>query len=323
MGDKVKFEHKIFTSFEDAHFRRSNQDGEAVLVVDMGAGEVTMSLTGIQNEFKIADASPDGQMLRLIGEALGFVKALKLGDAIPKEVLTGEPSWEVSDLHMEIAKQRLNMQLVTWLSGGEALITDPEALLQIAEDPKTKDKVNNAFTEAAQQLGFGGDRQKVIGLIEMLGKELAHIEALRDLYARVREIDQKVQALRKLYAHERSVFDIADRVARLMKLAVDGFEDTFSQTDANTGEIMAVLKNIDAQVTYIRKARDLLYRQLMAWEDMFEMWPGVEPQRSPKIPDVLRETYRFLAPRYMPVDEWKLYTKLSVDQDEPKSAMTW
>lgn len=323
MGDKVQFEHKIFNSFEGAHFRRSSQDGEPVLVVDMGAGEVTMTLAGIQNEFKIADTSPDGQMLRLIGEALDFIKALKPGDPIPKEVLTGEPSWEVSDRHIEIAKQRLNMQLVTWLSGGETLITDPEALLQIAEDPKTKDKVNNAFTEAAQQLGFGGDRQKVVGLIEMLGKELAHIEALRDMYARVIEIDKKIQTLRKLYAHERSVFDIADRVARLMKVAVDSFDDTFSQTDANTGEIMSVLKNIDAQVAYIRKARDLLYRQLMAWEEMFEMWPRVEPQRSPKIPDILRETYRFLAPRYMPVDEWKLYTKLSVNQDEAKSTMTW
>ena len=323
MDDKVHFEHKVFSSFEDPYFRRSNQHGEAVLVVNMGGNEITLSLAGIQNEFKISDASPDGKMLRLIDEALGFVKVLKPGDPIPKEVLTGEPSWEVGERHIEIATQRLNMQLVTWLSGGEILITDPQALLQIAEDPKTKEKVNHAFTEAAEKLGFGDDRQKVVGLIEMLAKELAHIEALRDMYAGVKEIDQKIQTIRKLYARERSVFDVADRVARLMKVAVDSFEDTFSQTDANTGEIMAVLKNIDAQVTYIRKARDLLYRQLMAWEEIFEMWQRQEPQRSPKVPDILRETYRFLAPRYMPVDDWKLYTKLSVSQEQSKSSVTW
>ena len=323
MGDKVEFEHKVFSSFEDPYFRQSSQGSEAVLVVDMGGTEITLTLAGIQNEFKISDASPDGKMLRLISDALGFVKMLKPGDPLPKEVLTGEPSWEVSARHTEISTQRLNMQLVTWLSGGETLITDPEALLQIAEDPKTKEKVNTAFTEAAQQLGFGDDRQKVVGLIEMLAKELAHIEALRDMYARVREIDEKIQTLRKIYAHERSVFDVADRVARLMKLAVDGFEDTFSQTDANTGEVIAVLKNIDAQVLYIRKARDHLYRQLMAWEETFEMWQNQEAQRSPKTPEILREIYRFLAPRYMPVDDWKLYTKLSVDREETKSTMTW
>ena len=323
MEDTIRFEHKIFSSFEDILFRLSAQDNKPVMIVDMGGSEVALTLAGIKNEFKIADATADGKMLNLIGDALDFVKALKPGDKLPKEVLTGEPSWEISERHLEIAKQRLNMQLVTWLSGGETLITDPEALLQIAEDPTTKDKVNNAFSEAAQQLGFGSDREKVIELIEKLARELAHIEALRDMYARVVEISDKVQTLRKLYSRERSVFDIADRVARLMKLATDGFEDTFTQTDANTGEIMSVLKNIDAQVSYIRKSRDLLYRQLRAWDETFEMWERTPAQQSHKVPDVLRETYRFLAPRYMPVDEWKLFTKLSEQQEETKSAMTW
>ncbi len=321
--EEVRFEHKVFSSFEDIAFRRSTQDNKPVMMVNMGGSEVALTINSLKNEFNIADATTDGKMLKLIAEALDFVRELKPGDKLPKEVLTGEPSWEVSPRHIEIAKQRLNMQLVTWLSGGETLITDPEALLQIAEDPTTKDKVSNAFAEAAEQLGFGRDREKVIGLIEMLAHELAHIEALRDMYAKVVEISGKVQTLRKLYSRERSVYDIADRVARLIKLATDGFEDTFSQTDANTGEIMSVLKNIDAQVAYIRKARDMLYRQLMAWDDTFEMWANTPAQQSHKVPDILRETYRFLAPRYMPVDEWKLYTKLSAQQDEAKSAMTW
>ncbi len=319
----VHFEHKFFTSVEDAHFRLSAHDNQPVLVVNMGGSEVALTLNGIRNEFGLSDSSADGKMLGLIAESLGFVKMLKPGDQLPKEVLTGEPSWEVNARHIDIATQRLNMQLVTWLSGGEALITDPEALLQIAEDPKTKEKVNNAFTEAAQKLGFGSDREKVISLIEKLAKELAHIEALRDMYAHVQEIDDKVQTLRKLYSRERSVYDIADRVARLMKLAVDGFDDTFSQTDANTGEIMSVLKNIDNQVSYIRKARDLLYRQLVAWEDIIVEWENQPAQRAMKVPDLLRDTYRFLAPRYMPVDDWKLYTKLSIQDEEPKSTMTW
>ena len=103
MGDKVEFEHKVFSSFEDPYFRQSSQGSEAVLVVDMGGTEITLTLAGIQNEFKISDASPDGKMLRLISDALGFVKMLKPGDPLPKEVLTGEPSWEVSARHTEIS----------------------------------------------------------------------------------------------------------------------------------------------------------------------------------------------------------------------------
>lgn len=83
----VTFQHRFF-AYPDLFFYRPEFGGEPVAVIKMGDNEVALSFRGIKSEFDITDDSPDGQMLRLVGEALGFVNGLRPGDPIPKEVLT-------------------------------------------------------------------------------------------------------------------------------------------------------------------------------------------------------------------------------------------
>ncbi|CAA7611694.1 hypothetical protein [Magnetospirillum sp. UT-4] len=305
----VKFEHKFFQSFEDLYFRLTDV-GEAVAVVKLADNEAILGFDGIKREFGLTAETADGRMLDKVAEGLAFVRGLRIGDELPKEILTREASWEPTERHRRIAHQRLTMQLVTWLTGNEHIFTSPEELMQVAEDPQVKKNISLAFSEAAEELGLGRDnREEVVKYIEALAKELAYIEAERDLFAEVKKVDEKVQGFRRLYSSDRGMIETTDQVARLSQRALKVFQDYFDQVDAQTGEILAMLKNIDNQVDYIRSVRDELFRRLLPWEDIVRVWKSIFVVRSDDNILRIRDLYQFLAPRFMQVNDWVLVTK--------------
>ena len=308
---RVLFDHAFFTKLEDAYFQKSEQGGEVVLTIRFAKNHVSLPFKGIKREFKIADDSADAQMLEQVTKALKYVKGLRIGDPLPKEILTREASWELSERHLKIAYQRVSVQLVNWITGDQQVITDPEELLQLADDPQIKKTVNRAFGEAAEKLGLGRDhKEEVINHVETLAHELAYIEALRDRFRHVEKMENKIQDLRRLYGRERSVLEVADQVARLGLRAVDEFKAAFLEVDAQTGEILSVLRNLESQIAYIRDKRDDIHAKLMAWDELLEEWDKVEIKMSPDKPELLRRTYQFLAPRFMAVKDWVLMSKL-------------
>lgn len=319
----VNFSIKFFTAVEGSYFRKSNETEEPVFVLNLGGEEVMLPFPGIRREFDIEEESADDQMLELVATGLDYVKVLMPGDDLPKEMLTGEASWEISDEHRIIAQQRLSMQLVSWVSGDENLITDPQQLLQIAEDPAVKEKVASAFDEAAVAIGLeSGEGDKVVDLIEELAEELAYIETLRDQFRGVISMEKKIKMLRNVAAKHRSILDSATSVAKLISVASKEFGEEFDMADGQTGEIIAVLKNIAAQKEYIRGTRNSVYRRLVAWDTLLRAWDKESGQYTATIPDLLRETYRFLAPRYMQTDDW-LLTGESQGGEETKTEQVW
>lgn len=323
--DVVTFESKVFSRMEGAYFRKSDQTDEPVFVVNLAGEEIILPFPGICREFNIDRKSHDGKMLNMIAHSLDFIKFLMLGDALPKEILTGEASWEVSGQHRMVAYQRLSMQLVSWMSGGdETQVTDPEQLLQIAEDPATKTKITDAFNAAAKSLGYGdGDGEEVIKRIEQLAEEISYIETLREKFRDIIMIEQKLRKLKIVYGREQSVQDLLTPVTRLVIIAKDEFEMKFEEIDGQTGEIISVLKNIDAQRAFIRQSRDSLYKRLMAWDDLLDSWRNEQPMKSKTIEELVRQTYRFLAPRFMRQDEWQLSSHLHDGPKEDSGGQTW
>lgn len=307
----VQFEHPFFKRMTDIFFRLDERSGEAVAVVTLGEEHLVLPFAGLRREFNLDDG-PDGQMLAVLAKGLRYVKGLRIGDPLPPEITTRRASWRPDARHHQIAYHRLAMQLMGWLSGDEHIITNPDELLQVAGDPNFKRKVNEAFGEAAEHLGLGRDnREKVIGYIADLSDELAYIEAMRDQFHLMQQMDAKIQHLRRLYGAQRSVLEIVDPVARLIERAVAEFTNEFEQADAQTGEIMAALKNIDAQKVYIQDMRDELHVRLLPWEELLDEWHRLPPKKTEWAENLLERTYRFLAPRYMPVDEWAMMTKLA------------
>jgi uncharacterized coiled-coil DUF342 family protein len=187
--------------------------------------------------------------------------------------------------------------------------------MMMAEDPQVKKNINLAFSEAAAELGLGRDqRDQVVSQIEALAKQLAYIEALRDIFNEVKKIDEKIQELRRIFGTDRTMVDTADQVARLSQRCIQLFAENFDQIDAQTGEVMAMLKNITNQLDYIHKVRDELYRRLHPWERFIMLWKSVFIVRSDENIARIRDIYQFLAPRYMKVNDWVLMTKRGNDK---------
>ncbi len=312
LGDtpRVVFGHSFFSKLEDVCFRLSEQTGEAVMNIRFAKNDISLPIPGIKKELQLKENDADFQMLDQCAQALKFVKGLRLGDPLPRELITREASWDLSQRHATIAYQRIAVQLVNWMTGGEQLITDPDELLQLADDPHIKKNINLAFGEAAERMGLGRDhKEEVVHHVQTLAHELAYIEALRERVRRVEEMYEKIQGLRRLYGRERSVLEVADQVARLCGRALEEFKASFFEVDAQTGEILAVLRNLSSQIAYIRYKRDDLHARLMAWEDILEEWDKVQVKLGQDKPELLRRAYHFLAPRYMMVNEWVLMTR--------------
>lgn len=314
----------LFKAAPQGLFHKSPAE-EPVFSVRLGEMDVCLPLSGIRKEFAVDAQSEDGAMLDLIARALDFVSSLRQGDPLPTEVVTGEPSWEVSPVHKERAQHRLIIQLSTWLTGEERVFTSSEELSQIADDPNNKKKWNEAFDEAARQLGYmENGRERVMQLMTGLAEELAYIEALRDQYENIIVMDGRLQKIRTNYAHEASVRDIGDSVNRLLVLGKGKLKANFDEIDAQTGEIMSVLRNPDQQTKYIRRMRDDLYCRLIAWKDILGRWLKAPVNRCDANVVLLRDTYRFLAPRFMPSHEWALASKKSANQKtKAKTAVIW
>ncbi|MBF0250103.1 MAG: hypothetical protein HQL35_05660, partial [Alphaproteobacteria bacterium] len=298
--------------------------GEPVMLMTLEQNEVvSLKFAGIKSELKLALDDADAKMLDLITAALDYVRELRIGDPVPSELTSGRASWDVTDQHRMIAHNRVTMQLVSWMSGDEMLITDPVELAQVVDDPKTKAKISSAFGEAAKALGIGEDRKEdVVSLIANLADELSFIEALRMQMHEIERMFKKVEELEAKYKSEMSVMEMIAPIKRLFIIALDGFHQSFDQVDAQTGEILSALTNI-AQVTrFIRENRDDLHRRLWAWEDMIEAWSKLAPKRSAQAEDRLAELYRFLAQRFLPRNEWELFSQALEKMDKGKKRRT-
>jgi len=146
---------------------------------------------------------------------------------------------------------------------------------------------------------------------------------LRSKFHKVEQIQKNVLELEIKYKNEMSVMETILPVRRLFKIAIDGLQESFDEIDAQTGEILSVLKNIAAQTKFIRNVRDDLHRRLWAWEGIVEDWSMAVVKRSPHNEHLLDELYRFLAQRFLPTQEWELFTKAQDKSEKFSTQKMW
>jgi len=307
MDDTCILRHPVFTTLGDLLFRRAESDGAPVMIVKLGEREAAVPLRSLQREFAIPDESDDGHMLALIAQSLDFVAALRIGEALPTEVLSGQASWQPDEMHLKIANAKLQWQLVTWLNsgtGGDTPQLDAESLLQVADDPARRQQVQEAFAKAAESLGLPG-KEDVVRQVEELAQELAYIEALRDrLLRRVKLMSDKLNQMAQTYRGDGSHLETLTQVRRLTATALKQITHRFEELDAQTGEVMAALRNADSQRVFIRSNRDWLYRTQRAWQSLLQEWDLAGIGFDEGILLLLSRSYQFLAPRFMSVTEW-------------------
>ena len=301
--ERCLLSHPVFTMLGAVSFRRARTDGTPVMVVTLGEREAVVPLRALQREFGIGDDSPDGRMLGLIAESLGYVCGLSLGDLLPSEVISGRASWEPSAEHKRLAMNIIRLQLLSWIDPEAADPAKGDPLVRLEQEPALRQKVQLAFERAATELDLP-DSSAVVALVGELAGELAYIEALRDRLLRpVQAITARLERLAAAYRGDSQRQESVGRVTRLALSARHAFQERFDELAAQTGEVMSALRNMESQQTFIRSIRDQLYREQRAWQAILDAWAGADP--AEEVPwDLIMRTYQFLAPRYMPVTEW-------------------
>jgi len=300
----VELDHWFFRKVEGIRFQLHQTTMQPGVTITMAKNEAFLTIASLRKEFAIEPTSPDGLMLNQIAEGLKYVKGLLIGDELPKEILTGEASWEPTATHIAIAHQRVGMRLITLVSTDEPTTTDPKELLALADDPAIKKKINEAFEVAAVELGMQRDqKEEVIEFVNTLAGEMAYIEFLREKFMKMDALRERIQKVRTLHSRTPSVRESSDQVARLIERAIKEYQEMFDAIDERTSSVVPLLRDIDDSILYIRRVRDELHVRFMAWDDILKEWqPMVE--YSFKINELLRATHQFLAPRFMTFTDW-------------------
>jgi hypothetical protein len=299
------FAHSVFRA-PNAGFKLST-DGTPSFETRLGEFDVLVPLNMLAIEFEITEDSDDGQMLKRVIAGLPFIKRIRPGDSIPREILDGTASWSVEDYHRQLAQSRLAVQLASWMMGSETELGERGDLTQLADDPTTKMRVQEAATEMAVRLGLPRENKAaVFDRLELVARELAYIEALRDRFGLIRRIATSTEAVGKLYRRERGMVDDVARVQSLIRHPLRDLQSIFDQVDAQSGEILSLLRNVDAQIAFIRQSRDYLHVRMMLWDDTITAWTNSVIERSPEVEERIRALYRFLARHFTVHKTWEL-----------------
>ncbi|MEA1676941.1 hypothetical protein [Nitrospirillum sp. BR 11163] len=128
---------------------------------------------------------------------------------------------------------------------------------------------------------------------------------MRDRYGQVQQIIAGLSQAGRIYKTDRQLQADLTRMMALVKQPILDFEDIFGQLDAQTSEIMAVLKSYDSQVAFIRRMRDELHTRLMLWDDLIYAWDGEPMERGPELEARLKKTYQFLAQHFLVTKVWQ------------------
>lgn len=314
-----------FAAMGEIAFRRLETDRDPVMTLRLGDRDAVVALRAIQREWQIPDDSEDGRMLALIGEALDFVACLRPGDALPDEVLTGQASWTPDPEHHGVARARLHLQLVAWLSHSANVAPGlgSAELLRLADQGAVRAQVSTALSRVAQELKLP-DAGAVAPMLEELARELAYVEALRDrLLRRVERLAGAVAEMSRVRSNDAKRHETLVQVQRLSALALRQFRARFQELDAQTGEVLSALRNAGSQRAFIRSNRDWLYRSQRAWEPLLNEW-AKEPQALDEAAwALLGRTYQFLAPRFMVQTKWQLTTRPTRPRDDASPSMMW
>lgn len=293
-----KFESPVFGA-PGARFFLHGPQKVPVFCVDMGGNEALVDINSLMQEFNIDPNSKDCDLITKAVQALKYVPDIKPNDEIPSEVLDGTASWPVKRKHKLIAMQRLKAQLFSWVSGKEMLITDPEELENFFGQIEAKEKLKDAFSQAAEALGHDKkDHEVVFQKLELLSRELCYIEALRDRYRCVPLVLSRIAEYGLKQRTDRRAIDEIRRVKLLFDQGVEEYEKIFTEVDAQTSEVIGALKTLEQQIEYIRKTRDNLHFIMMGWDPIIKKWKETPLDRTHRVKLNLQDTYRFLASKF-------------------------
>ncbi len=295
------FVHKVFT-LKGARFALTEDGSTPAFHVELGTLVASLPLGTLRSEFSIERDSNDGGLLAVVEKSLRFVKEIRPGDSIPRELLDGSASWAVEDRHRLRAKAHLWARAIntdeTWGAKDGVL----EAFVARAE---TTTKLHAAAKEIANKLGYEMTADSVLARIDDLGRELAYIEALQERCAEVLNIVSKVNQLAHVYRSDRAIVDELSRIRTLMLKPVELYDGMFARLTKRQESIEDSIGHFHERVEFIREQRDDVHQSLMLWDPILAGWKVIELMRCTETETKITNLYRFIARHYLTSQSWQ------------------
>ncbi len=297
--ESFSFEHPALR-LEGAFFTLQPGSLEPVMRVRLGGSSGTVPLRQVAATFDIKPDSPDGLLLRKVEVALRHVPAIRHGDRIPSEVVTGQASWAIEDRHKEMAALRIVGPLFRTI--GRADLGALEGTSDTAE--AVRRQVRDVAEEIARRIGLEPSRrQEVVDRADLLVGEMAFIEALRGYYKPVFDMSRKLREIAKAHARDRGFADQLTSAQNLLKTPVQKLQKVLDDADALVADPVKALREVEATVKKLRRLRDALHFETMRWGDLPPRWATLRTDRDEAAGEALSLS-RFLSTNFYSVKSW-------------------
>lgn len=292
------FTHILFKT-PGACFVGAGDERTPMFAVDLGDAKGLLDIKALKRKFNIPADSSDDKMLDLAMRGLQYVHEIRPGDNIPNELLTGEASWMIDQRHAEIARKRLELQLLASVDPTEVKLANTKEIAAHLAQPENKAKLRQAFRAAAKAMGRAeDDHAPALEALATFARELAYIEALREWFLQVGAILKKIQWVGKAYDGDRRVKAEIVQMRSIFMPSAKEYRDIFSSVDAMSSDVISALTSISEKVAAVRASRDKLHHLTLIWRDTVVQWRNCTADNASRYLDTARATYRFLATRH-------------------------
>lgn len=298
--------HPGFRMLGEPVFRLSEGGAVPSMAIQLDGQTAVLPLKSLAREFGLTDASPDGQMLKLIEQALDYVVAVRIGDPLPPE-LGGIASWEPTDQDRRVAAS------LVWHALAQCVFTRQHRAFDIAGGPQPGWETNHANQALAREAIDGAalilgtiDGEEARARMAAIIAEMAYIEAMRRALNRGIATVQEKLILRSAPDVAPSRTEALRQVQALARRGIEEIQRRLADVDAMLADVLTLLADVAATIADLRRRRDWLYRTNRAWSPVFTDWANAPNHTDDFLWKAVERSYQFLAPRYTPFKEWSL-----------------
>lgn len=299
---RFDFKNRVF-SVPGVYIFGAGTERKPMLSVELGDLRAALEMESLRREFGIEPESHDYELLQLAENALAHVKYIVPGDQIPTEILDGSASWPIEEDHYETAKNRLSIRLGAWAAKRDFKALNPLEIQELLENPEIQKHVQEGFQMAAEELGLDS-RDKVVQMLEQIGREMAYIEALRSYYDWILRIPGHIRTMQALLKEDRQSLESAIRVNQLAAAPIKQYRDMFQNVDAQFLDMASVLRNVPNVIDFIRNVRDDLHRDTLIWAEIEPVWKEMDFEDRRSMRTGLSKLYPFIAQNFMRYGGW-------------------
>lgn len=275
------------------------------MVVQLENQEAVLPLRSVAREFRIDEESPDGQMLKLIEQALGYVSFLRLGDKLPLEIYGGQASWEPTEQDRRLGASRVRYNLVrcVFARTGNGAAIKGGMVPGWEEDSHNRALLKQAISDAAR-FTEGADDGEIAARVEALNGEMGYIECMRRTLIRgIMALREKLLGI-KLADVATSRQDVVKQVQTLGRKGLSEISQRFDAVDIRLDDVVLLMRDMPQAVAWLRSQRDWMFRTNHAWGPVFLDWANASSHFDDFLWKAVERTYLFLAPRFMSFQEW-------------------